>query len=129
MVFGYVLPGNAGKIVLIITSLAFTIAGIGLLKLKPWSYSLTISLQLFWLASGVASALTPNYGAVMDSYMKEVQASFHLPETGASPFNFAQHYGWMMAGRIVFAGAIVRLLVYCRPEFLAAPLLATAASC
>src|SRR6266852_3734887 len=72
-VFGYVLPGSAGRIALIITSLAFAVAGVGLLKLKPWSYSLTIGLQLFWLASGVVSALTPNYGAVMDSYMKEVQ--------------------------------------------------------
>jgi hypothetical protein len=120
MVFGYVLPGSAGKMVLIITSLAFTIAGIGLLKLKPWSYSLTISLQLFWLASGVVSALTPNYGAVMDSYMKEVQASFHLPETAASPFNFAQHYDWMMVGGLVLGGAILGLLVFYRPRFLEA---------
>jgi hypothetical protein len=128
MVFGYVLPGSAGKIVLIIASLAFAIAGIGLLKLKPWSYSLTIGLQLFWLASGVVSALTPNYEAVMDSYMKEVQAAFHLPETGASPFNFVQHYGWMMAGGLVFAGAILGLLVYYRPRFLEAASRAAAAS-
>jgi hypothetical protein len=120
MVFGYVLPGSAGKIGLIIASLAFGIAGIGLLKLKPWSYSLTIGLQLFWLASGIVSALTPNYGAVMDSYMKEVQASFHLPETPSSPFDFAQHYGWMMAGGLVIAGAILGLLVYYRPRFLEA---------
>jgi hypothetical protein len=120
MVFGYVLPGSAGKIGLIIASLTFGIAGIGLLKLKPWSYSLTIGLQLFWLASGIVSALTPNYTAVMDSYMKEVQASFHLPETPSSPFNFAQHYGWMMAGGLVFAGAILGLLVYYRPRFLEA---------
>lgn len=128
MVFGYVLPGSAGKIVLIITSLAFGIAGIGLLKLKSWSYSLTIGLQIFWLASGIVSALTPNYRAVMDSYMKEVQASFHLPETGASPFNFAQHYGWMMAGGLVIAGAILGLLVYYRPRFLEASSRAAAAS-
>src|SRR5712691_9311194 len=80
--------------------------------------SLTIGLQLFWLASALVSALTPNYGALMDSYMKEVQASFHLPGTHSSPFNFAQHYGWMMAGGLVFAGAILGLLVYYRPRFL-----------
>jgi hypothetical protein len=117
-VFGYVLPGTAGKIVLILTSLVYVIVGIGLLKLKPWSYSLTIGLQLFWLASGVVSALTPNYGPVMDSYMKEVQASFHLPETQSPAFNFAQHFGWMMVGGLVFAGAILGLLVYYRQRFL-----------
>jgi len=117
-VFGRVLPGSTGGAVLMLSSLAFAIAGIGLLKLKPWSYSLTIGLQLFWLASGVVSALTPNYGAVMDSYMKEVQASFHLPETHSPPFDFAQHYGWMMVGGLVFAGAILGLLVYYRPRFL-----------
>jgi hypothetical protein len=117
-VFGYVLPGSAGKIVLIITSLAFAIAGIGLLRLKRWSYSLTMGLQLFWLASTVVSVLTPNYSGVMDSYMKEVQESFLLPETHSSPFNFAQHFGWIMVVSLVFAGAILGLLVYYRPRFL-----------
>ncbi len=127
-VFGYVLPGSAGKTVLIVTSLAYVVAGIGLLKLKPWSYSLTIGLQLFWLASGVVSLLTPNYGAVMDSYMKEVQASLHLPETYSSPFDFAQHYGWMMVGGLVFGGAIFGLLVYYRQRFFEAASRAAAAT-
>ena len=127
-VFGYGLPGSAGRIALIITSLAFAVAGVGLLKLKPWSYSLTIGLQLFWLASGVVSALTPNYGAVMDSYTKEVQASYHLPETYSSPFNFAQHFGWIMVGGLVFAGAILGLLFYYRPRFLEAASRAAAAT-
>jgi hypothetical protein len=127
-IFGYVLPGGAGKIVLIITSLAFAIAGIGLLRLKPWSYSLTMGLQLFWLASTVVSGLTPNYSAVMDSYMKEMQASFLLSETHSSPFNFAQHFGWILVASLVFAGAILALLVYCRPRFLEAASRAAAES-
>lgn len=128
LTFGYVLTGGAGRIVLIITSLVFFVSGIGLLKLQPWSYSLTIGLQLFWLASGVVSALTPNYSAVMDSYMKEVQASFHLPEDYSSPFNLAPHFGWIMVGGLVFAGAILGLLVYYRPRFLEAASRAAAAS-
>jgi hypothetical protein len=117
-VFGFVLPGSMGKVVLIITTLAYVIVGIGLLKLKPWSYTVTIGLQLFWLASGAVTALTPSYGAVMDSYMREVQASFHLPETQSLAFNFAQHFGWMMVGGLVFAGAILGLLIYYRPRFI-----------
>jgi hypothetical protein len=127
-VFGRVLTGSAGGTVFILSSLAFAIAGIGLLKLKPWSYSLTIGLQLLWLASGVVSALTPNYGAVMDSYMKEVQAPFRLPEMQSTPFNFSQHFGWIMVGGLIFAGAILGLLVYYRPRFLEAASRATAAS-
>src|SRR5260370_4710517 len=80
---------------------------------------MTSGLQLFWLASGVVSALSPNYPAVMDSYMKEVQASYHLPETYSSPLNFAQHFGWIMARGLVFAGALLRLLFYYPPRFLA----------
>jgi len=117
-VFGRVLPGSTGGAVLMLSSLAFAIAGIGLLKLKPWSYSLTIGLQRLWLVSALLSALTPNYSALMDSYRKEVRASFPLPEAHSSPFNFAPHYGWRMAGGLVFAGAILGLLVYYRPRFL-----------
>jgi hypothetical protein len=119
-VFGYVLPGSAGKIVLILTSLAYLLVGVGLLKLKPWSYSLTIGLQLFWLASGIVTALNHSYVAVMDAYMKDVQASFHLPETQSSLFGFAQHFGWMMAVGLILAAAILGLLVYYRPRFLEA---------
>ena len=50
--------------------------------------------------------------------MKEVQASFPLPDAHSSPFNFAPHYGWMMVGGLVFAGAILGLLVYYRPRLL-----------
>src|SRR5260370_29263345 len=67
-IFGRVLPGRTGGAVLMLSSLAYAIVGIGLLKLKPWSYSLTIGLQLFSLASGVVSLVTPNERTGMDSY-------------------------------------------------------------
>jgi hypothetical protein len=127
-VFGRVLPGGVGLAVLILSCLAFVVSGVGLLKLKPWSYSLTMALRVFWLASTAVSMLSPNYNAVMDSFLKDVQASFHLPETQPSPFNFAQHFGWMMLGGLVFAGAILGLLVYYRPRFLEAASRAASAS-
>ena len=119
-VFGRVLPGSVGLTVLTLGCLAFFLAGIGLLKLKPWSYSLTIGLQLFWLASTVVTMLSPNYNSVMESFLKEMQASLHLPETPFSPANLARHYGWTVVLGLLFASAILGLLVYYRPRFLEA---------
>ena len=118
--FGRVLSGRVALTVLILSCLAFFVSGVGLLKLKPWSYSLTIGLQVFWLASTAVSVLSPNYSAVMDSFLKEMQASFHLPETQFSPANLARHYGWTVALGLLFAGAILGLLVYYRARFLEA---------
>jgi len=116
--FGWVLPGSVGLAVLIVTCLAFFVAGIGLLKLKPWSYTLTIGLQLFWLASMVVTLLTPNYKTAMDSFMKDIQASMHLPDTPFSAADFSHSYGWTMVLGLLVAGAILGLLVYYRPRFL-----------
>jgi hypothetical protein len=118
LVFGQLLPTTLGWTVLILSLLAFLVAGIGLLKLKPWSYDVTIGLQLFWLASTVVTVLTPNYKTVMDSFMKEFQASLHLPETPFSPVDFTQNYGWSVAIGLLIAGAILGMLVYYRPRFL-----------
>ena len=127
-IFGRVLHGLAGLAVLISSCLAFFVAGMGLLKLKPWSYSLTIGLQLFWLASTVVTLLTPNYKAEMDSFIKEIQASMHLPETQFSQGSFSQNYGWAVILGLVVAGAILGMLVYYRPRFLEAASRASAAS-
>jgi len=127
-VFGRVLSGSLGLAVLILSCLAFALAGIGLLKLKPWSYSLTIGLQVFWLVSTAVSMLSPNYNVVMDSFVKEMQVSLHLPETQFSPAAFAHHYGWAVVLGLLFAGAILGLLVYYRSRFLEAAAKAASAS-
>jgi len=127
LVFGRVLPGRVGLTVLILSCLALFVSGVGLLKLKPWSYSLTIVLQVFWAASTAVSMLSPNYNAVMDSFLKEMQASLHLPQTQFSPANFGHHYGWTVVLGLLLAGAILGLLVYYRQRFLEAASAATSA--
>jgi hypothetical protein len=119
-VFGSVLHGRAGVLMLVFSSLAFALAGIGLLNIKPWSYSLTIGLQVFWLASSIVSVLNKNYTAVMDTFMKEMQASLHLPETQFSQPSFFHQYGWTVVFGLIVAGAILAMLVYYRPRFLEA---------
>ena len=118
--FGRVLHGRVSLTLLILSCLAFFVAGVGLLKLKPWGYSLTMGLQFFWVASAAATLLTPNYKVAMDSYLKEMQASMHLPETQFSPASFSQNYGWTVFLGLLLAGAILGMLVYYRPRFLEA---------
>lgn len=120
LVFGRVLPGNSGRTVLILCCLALAACGVGLLKLKPWSYSLTIGLQVFGLASTVVTVLSPDYDAMMDSFLKQMQDSLHLPPTPFSTGNFAHHHGWALSLVLLFAGAILTLLIYYRPRFLEA---------
>ena len=118
LVFGQVLPSTLGWTILLLSFLAFFVAGIGLLKLQPWSYDLTIGLQFFWLASSVVTVLTPNYKTLMDSFMKEFQSSLHLPETPFSMADFSKNYGWSVLIGLLIAGAILAMLVYYRPRFL-----------
>jgi hypothetical protein len=117
-VFAKLLPDRLGVAVLILTSLAFTVSGIGLLKLKPWSYSLTMGLQIFWLTSSAVSMLRPDYKAVMLSFMEQYRASLHLPASAYSENPFMQHLGWLVVFGMLFAGAILGLLIYYRPRFL-----------
>ncbi|HEY6269532.1 MAG TPA: hypothetical protein VIX11_14605 [Candidatus Acidoferrum sp.] len=117
-IFGRVLPGSVGIAVLIVTCLAFSVAGIGLLKLKSWSYTLTLGLQLFWLASMLVTLLTPNYKTAMDSFMNDIQASMHLPDTPFSAVDISHSYGWSVVLGLLVAVGILGLLVYYRPRFL-----------
>jgi hypothetical protein len=118
--FGILLPDRFGPAVLILSFLAFTVSGVGLLKLKPWSYSLTIGLQVFWLTSTAVSMLRPNYKAVMQSFLKQMGNSMHLPESQFSSNPFIQYFGWLMVFGLLVAGAILGLLVYYRERFLEA---------
>ncbi len=126
--FGLLLPAKAGLTVLILTVLGFFVAGVGVLKLKPWGYSLMIGLQMFWLASSAVSMLSPNYETAITSYMKDIQAWMHLPETQLSPDYFAQNFGWTMKFTIVVGVAILGLLFYYRRRFLEAASAAGASS-
>jgi hypothetical protein len=120
LIFGRVLSGSTGLALLLLSCTLFFVCGLGLLKLKPWSYSLTIALQVFWLASTCVSMLSPDYNAVMDSFQREIQASLHLPEAQLPTNNLMHQHGWAVALGLLFAGAILVLLVYYRQRFLEA---------
>jgi hypothetical protein len=118
--FGMRLPDGIGLGILLLSCLAFTISGIGILKLKPWGYSLAMGLQAFWITSSIASMLRPNYKAAMEGYFKEIESSMQLPASQFAANPFMQHFNGLMGAGLVFSGAILGLFIYYRQRFLAA---------
>jgi hypothetical protein len=118
--FGHVVSGAAAKIVLILSCLLFATAGVGLLKLKPWSYWLTIGVQVFWLSSGVVSMLNPNYKTAMDSAMEEMRNSMHLPSPAFQSPDYTRFESWWIFVGLLIAGAVLGMLLYYRKRFLEA---------
>jgi hypothetical protein len=120
VLFGHLVVGAEGTLLYLIMCLLLVVAGIGLLKLKPWSYPLTIGLHLFWLTSGIISVLSPNFDSMMTSMITEMNSAMHLPSDVILPINFAQNMRWFMYLSFLIPIAIVIMLFYYRERFLEA---------
>lgn len=118
--FGHLFVGTAGMLIFLMMCVLVVIAGIGLLKLKPWSYPLTIGIHLFWLTSGIISALSPNFDSMMTSIITEMNSAMHVPPDLVLPFNFVQNMRWFMYLSFLIPIAIIALLFYYRERFLEA---------
>jgi len=101
--------------VLLCSVLAFV--GLGLLKLKRWSYSASIGLQLFFLTSAIVAVRNPNYSSQMASLQQQLQHSMHLPSSPAYVPNF-DHARWAIYVGLFFCLAVLALLLYYRRPFL-----------
>jgi hypothetical protein len=115
--FGHVFSGVTGRITFILSCLLYVLAGAGLLKLKPWSYPLTIALYLFWLASGTVGLLNPNGRSAFHSAMAEMLNSMHLPPTAMQPPAYArQGYAGVLVG-LAFSAVMLGILIFYRQRF------------
>jgi hypothetical protein len=120
LLFGKWVGPPAGTLIFILICASLVVAGVGLLKLKPWSYSLTIGLQLLWLTSGVATMLTPGFSASFDAMVGKLAEAMHLPSNLNGPLDYSQFARWGMIGGIVLVVAILVMLLYFRERFLEA---------
>jgi hypothetical protein len=60
MFFGHVYRGHATAVFFLVSAVISLVAGLGLLKLRPWGFWLTVSWQVFGLLNGTVSFLSPN---------------------------------------------------------------------
>lgn len=116
LLFGHVIDGHAGRVCFIFMFLLFAVMGIGLLKLKPWSYHLTLGLQFFFLSSGIVTLLSPNFKTISRALILQMENS--MPNSGFSLLDYPHYMDWGMGFGLLFALAILVLLVYYRSRFL-----------
>jgi hypothetical protein len=120
LLFGHLFVGAVGILIYLMMCLLLVLAGVGLLKLKLWSYPIAIGLHLFWLTSGIISVLSPNFDAMMTSMVTEMNSAMHLPPDVIVPINFVQNMRWFMYLSFLIPIAIVVMLFYYRERFLEA---------
>lgn len=116
ILFGQAIRGTASAVVWVGFCVATLAAGIGLLRLKRWSYALTLALQLFWLLSGIVTLTSGNYPALMHEAMSSVQAKLggQYPEYPPERMLAFSYTG------LAVPVLILALLVYYRSRFLEA---------
>ncbi|MGA2429707.1 MAG: hypothetical protein ABSH13_14510 [Candidatus Acidiferrum sp.] len=116
VLFGFAIRGAAGTAVYAIWCLLFAIAGAGLFKRIPWSYSLAIGLQVFGIVSGIVTLFSPSYEAIM----REAMGSMNLPPTDAYQMPWMAHIREFSSISLVVPLIILGILVYYRARFLEA---------
>lgn len=119
ILFGHYFSGSIATGSYVVLCLVFTVVGIGLLKLKPWSYSATIGLNLFFLASGIVTIVSPNYSSQMESLYQQIRQSMHLPADPVYAPNFSQSR-WSACFGLFLSFAAIGLILYLRRRFLEA---------
>jgi hypothetical protein len=116
MVFGRAFTGLTGSVVYVTWCLLYAIAGIGMLRRVSWAYSLAIAVQILGIVSGVVTVLSPNF----DDIMRRAMSSMNMPSASIYTMQSMSHLRGFSVVGLLFPLAILGVLVYYRPRFLAA---------
>lgn len=113
MLFGHPMRGLPGMIFWSASCFGVAVAGIGLLRVRPWGYWLALALQVFWFLSGSVTMMSSNYW----QYMQEALAQMR-ERLGDSYSNYSveQMRPYSLMGLLVPL-LILALLVFCRARF------------
>jgi hypothetical protein len=115
ILFGHRMRGEFGNFLFASTTVLYLAAAIGLLRLKRWSYPLSLGLYGFWTLSGVVTFLSPNYKQILQETFSEM----HVPESSAMSLQFISSPAFALFSLIPTL-MIVGILLYYRTRFWAA---------
>jgi hypothetical protein len=116
MLFMHIFSAQASQLIWSINTLLFLICGIGLLKLRRWSYTGTIALHIFWLVSLFVTQLSPLY----NRYLSLCLVALSPPNSYFS-LGLDRLPQWVSASlSAVPTALLIAGLFYYRPTFLKA---------
>jgi hypothetical protein len=111
---GHVYRGRGVAVFFFVSAAISLVAGLGVLKLRPWGFWLTVSWQAFGLLNGTVSLLSPNY----DSLIREIRESSTFGQQ--QPYSVpVQSYRVFGAMGLLLVAVILVILLYYRSHFLA----------
>ena len=104
--FGHLFRGPSATLILLLNFAVLSVAGIGLLLLKRWSFPLAIATQALLGANGLVAAFSPSF----DSVMREVFSELNLPAVpvGVEQLLHSLRY-WNLLGLLVPLAIIITL--------------------
>jgi len=114
ILFGHALRGGAGTAVWDGACLLSAAAGIGLLRLKSWSYPVALGLQMFWLLSGAVTLASGSYPALMREVMSSMKVRLGV---SYSEYSVQQMRSFSVIG-LAAPVLILAFLVYYRSRFI-----------
>ncbi len=118
--FGHVFRGTIGNTFYVLICSLLLVTGIGLLKLKPWSYPLAIGFQLFGIASTIVTVVDPNYPSRIAALLAEMNNAMHLPPNLYYNPDSLQSMHWFMYIGLLVPVAVLGILFYYRERFMEA---------
>jgi hypothetical protein len=110
--FGHAIAGIPGKAVYALSCGLHLATGIGLLRLKAWSFPLTLALQVFWFFSTAVTMLSSTY----EQHLRETLASSPM----TSNPNYFHMMRYISLGSLLIPVITIGVLIYYGGRFLRA---------
>jgi hypothetical protein len=114
---GHAFGGTAARFILILFGLVSGVAGVGILKLKPWALYTEIVFQCVGILNCIVTFLSPSYVPAIRAAMEKMYSQ-NPAWAGGNPFLSDTYLRSSMILAAVFVSAILVVLLWQRSRFL-----------
>lgn len=115
--FGRISFGLEPKIVFAVIAVVLGIAGVGMLKLKPWALHTALAVQGIFFVNGLFAIVSPTFLADMREAMEKMSSQYST-FPGGNPFLSGTYFRSAMIFGLVFSAVLIALLAFLRSRFL-----------